>query len=285
MPVPTTGVLPFNGDENAAQILVEIPALATVGFASCVMATVEIEAGQIPLLIVHWNTFVPTPNPVTPLLGLPGEVMAPTPEIKLQLPVPTSGLLPLKFVAVVAHILKLVPALATVGKSNIVMLTVEFDTGQTPLLMLHWKTLVPVPSAVTPLVGLLGVVMVPKPDSSVQLPSPITGVLPEKFVDVVAHKLKLVPALATVGLAKLVMLTVELLGGHTPLLMVHSNTLVPVPNAVTPLIGLVGVVMVPPPETNVHNPVPTNGVLPDKLVAVVAHKLKLVPALAIVGAK
>ena len=116
-PVPTAGVLPFNGDENAAQTLVEIPALATVGLAKLVMLTVELLGEHTPLLMVHANTFVPTPNPVTALLGLVGVVMAPKPDTSVQLPLPTAGVLPEKLVAVVAHKLKLVPALETVGIS------------------------------------------------------------------------------------------------------------------------------------------------------------------------
>jgi len=125
-------------------------------------------------------------------------------------------------------------------------------------------------------------VMVAVPLNNVQLPVPMAAALAASTVEV-AHMVWFGPALATVGFAKLVMLTVELLGEHTPLLMVHANTFVPTPNPVTPLVGLVGVVMVPKPDTSVQLPLPTAGVLPEKLVAVVAHKLKLVPALETVG--
>ena len=50
--------------------------------------------------------------------------------------------------------------------------------------------------------------------------------------------------------------------------MVHLNVLAPVPKAVIPEVGLVGVVMIAVPETNVHNPVPTAGVLAARTVVV-----------------
>ena len=73
-----------------------------------------------------------------------------------------------------------------------------------------------------------------------------------------------------VGAASLVIVTSSVELGHTPLLIVHRNTFAPTPNAVTPDVGLPGVVIVPVPLTNVHVPVPTVGALPAK-VAVVAQ--------------
>jgi hypothetical protein len=49
---------------------------------------------------------------------------------------------------------------------------------------------------------------------------------------------------------------------QVPLVIVHLNTLAPVPRPVTVVLGLVGAVIVPLPLTNVHKPVPTLGVLP-----------------------
>jgi hypothetical protein len=247
------------------------------------MLTVEVLTGQIPLLMLHWKTLVPVPSAVTPLVGLLGVVMVPKPDSSVQLPSPIPGVLPEKFVDVVAHKLKLVPALATVGLAKLVMLTVEVLGGHTPLLMVHWKMFVPVPKAVTPLAGFVGVVIVPKPDTKLQLPVPIAGVLPDKFVAVVAHKLKLLPALATLGLKKRVTDTVEVLGGHTPLLMVHANTLVPTPKKFTAEVGEFADATIPLPDTKLHVPVPTSGVLPARFVLVIAQILKLTPAFDGVG--
>ena len=58
----------------------------------------------------------------------------------------------------------------------------------------------------------------------------------------------------------LVIVTVVLDGVQGGLEIVHINTFAPTPNPVTPDVGEEGVVMVPAPLTNVHNPVPVVGV-------------------------
>jgi len=64
--------------------------------------------------------------------------------------------------------------------------------------------------------------------------------------------------------------TVALEFGQTPLLMVHWKTFTPTPSVVNPDVAELGVVIIPTPDTNVHNAVPTAGVLPA-IVATVAH--------------
>ena len=66
------------------------------------------------------------------------------------------------------------------------------------------------------------------------------------------------------------------------LLMVQPNTFAPTPKPVTPEVGELEVVIVPAPETSVHEPVPTVGVLPAR-VAVAAHTVWSGPALAALG--
>ena len=92
-PVPTTGVLLANV-AVLAQTVCDGPAFETVGKSSRVMVTFEIEGGQTPLLIVHLKTFAPTPIAVISVVGEVGEVINPAPEINVQLPVPTAGVLP-----------------------------------------------------------------------------------------------------------------------------------------------------------------------------------------------
>ena len=100
-PIPTTGVLAANV-AVLAQIVCDGPALDTLGLRSRCTMTVELEFAQTPLPMVQRNTFTPAPNPVKPVLNKFGEVIVPTPDTKLQVPVPTAGLFPFK-VAVVAH--------------------------------------------------------------------------------------------------------------------------------------------------------------------------------------
>lgn len=79
-----------------------LPALAIVGLVSFCMETVALEAGQDPLLIVHWKIFNPKPKFVRPVFADVGEVIVPVPEISVQLPVPIAAALP-AMIAVEAH--------------------------------------------------------------------------------------------------------------------------------------------------------------------------------------
>lgn len=58
------------------------------------------------------------------------------------------------------------------------------------------------------------------------------------------------------------MVTFEVEGVHGLLEMVHAKTLLPNPKPVMLVLAKVGFVIVPLPEINVHEPVPTAGVFP-----------------------
>lgn len=67
--------------------------------------------------------------------------------------------------------------------------------------------------------------------------------------------------------------------------MVHAKTFVPNPNPVIFVPGKVGLVIVPLPETKVHEPVPIAGVFPLSVVdGEEIHNVCVLPAFAIVGA-
>jgi hypothetical protein len=119
--------------------------------------------------------------------------------ITFQEPTPTTGTFAAK-VAVVAQTVWFGPALDTVGKLSLVMVTFEIEFGQTPLLIVHLKTFAPTPKAVMPVVGEVGVVIKPAPEIKVQLPVPTAGVFPF-MVYVVAQMVVLLPAAAIVGFA------------------------------------------------------------------------------------
>ena len=80
----------------------------------------------------------------------------------------------------------------------------------------------------------------------------------------------MVPAFDTVGLRSRCTDTVELEFGQLPLPIVHCKTFTPGFNAVKPVLNKFGEVMVAPPDTTLHVPVPTAGLFPFK-VATVAH--------------
>ena len=279
VPLPTVGVLPAKV-VLSAQMVWFVPASAGVGSSSLVIVTSSKEGGHTPLVIVHLNTLAPSPSPVTPLVGEPGVVMVPVPLISVHVPLPTVGALP-PSVAVVAHTVWLVPASATVGTASLVIVTSSKEGGHTPLEIVQRNTFGPTPNPVNPLEGEEGVVIIPVPLISVHVPLPTVGVLPAKVV-LSAQMVWFVPASAGVGSSSLVIVTSSKEGGHTPLVIVHLNTLAPSPSPVTPLVGEPGVVMVPVPLISVHVPLPTVGVLPPS-VAVVAHTVWLVPASATVG--
>lgn len=109
----------------------------------------------------------------------------------------------------------------------------------------------------------------PEPEINVQLPVPIAGT----FAAIVAELAQtdcVGPALDAVGFGVLIMATVDVEGGHTPLLIVHAKMLVPVAIPVKPVFVNVGVVIVAAPETKLQVPIPITGVFPFS-VAVLAH--------------
>ena len=127
--------------------------------------------------------------------------------------------------------------------------------------------MVPTPNAVTPDVGDVGVVIVPAPLINVHVPVPTTAVLPAN-VAVVEQMDWSAPALAVVGVADLVIVIWSVDAAQGALVIVHSNTFAPTPNAVTPDVGDVGVVIVPAPLINVQIPVPTTAVFPANVAVV-----------------
>ncbi len=57
------------------------------------------------------------------------------------------------------------------------MVTLLFEDGHGLLVMLQLKTLLPTPKPVTPVVGDKELVIVPLPETRVQTPTPVVGVL------------------------------------------------------------------------------------------------------------
>ena len=133
--------------------------------------------------------------------------------------------------------------------------------GQIPLLIIHSNRFEPIANPVTPEVGLPGLVTIAPPLSTTHVPVPTVAELPARVV-VVAQTVWSGPAFATVGASSLVMVTVSLVVGHVPFVIVQTNVFAPRINPVTADVGELGAVTVALPAMTVHTPVPGEGVLP-----------------------
>ena len=85
-----------------------------------------------------------------------------------------------------------------------------------------------------------------------------------------------------VGKSKRLIVTSSKEDEQVPFEIVQRKVFTPTLNPVTPDVGEVGAVIVPPPAITVHAPVPTAGVFPAS-VAVVAQTVWSIPATEIVG--
>lgn len=93
-PIPTVAEFAFIvvvGVEM--QIVWLVPAVAIVGTCRTVSVTVETDGAHGEFEIVHANTLVPKPNPVTEVFGELGFEIVPLPDIKVHKPFPTVGAL------------------------------------------------------------------------------------------------------------------------------------------------------------------------------------------------
>jgi hypothetical protein len=118
VPIPIDGVFAANVTLPVlTQIVCDVPAMLIGGTLLIIILTVEVEGGHVPLEILHCKIVVPgIDKPVIVLLGEFGEVIVPPPEIILQVPNPTAGILPASTVLpVVTQIVCVTPAFAVVG--------------------------------------------------------------------------------------------------------------------------------------------------------------------------
>ena len=218
VPVPVTGALPA----NVAELLQSDwfgPALDVVGAATPVMVTVEVDGEQGGLTMLHMNTFAPTPNPVTPDVGEEGVVIVPAPLTNVHVPVPVVGAFPAN-VAVVPQIDWFDPAAEVVGPPVLNIVTVSVLAVQGGFAMVHMNTLAPETVPVIVLLGEPGAVIVPEPLTSVHVPVPVAGVFPA-IVKLDIHPDCVGPAFAAVGVATLVIVTVDKDAVHGAFEMVH----------------------------------------------------------------
>ena len=143
----------------------------------------------------------------------------------------------------------------------------EILGAQTPLLIVHCKTFVPVGKPVTELFGDVVFVIMPLPYVTDHVPEPTSGVF--AFKTVVLFKTQSVcvgPAFEIVGTWSTCICTVDVVGEQPTVPIFHCNVFIPKPKLVTVLFGEFTEVTVPLPETTLQVPVPTPGVLPLNVV-------------------
>jgi hypothetical protein len=155
------------------------------------------------------------------------------------------------------------------GAGSTIIVIVALVCGHAPkLLIIHCNTLVPSATAVTVVFGLFELVITALPLITDQVPTPEVGVLAANVV--VGFKTQSVwlgPAFAILGAGFTIMVIVEFVNGHAPLLlMLHSKTFVPRLNPLTVVVGLFGLLNIPEPETTDHVPNPEVGVFAANVV-------------------
>ena len=92
------------------------PAIAVVGILSTLILMVDEFVPQAPPLIVHCNTLIPSPKPVTELVASVGVVIVPLPDIKDHVPTPLVGVFAANtVVGLLIHIVWLGPAIGKDG--------------------------------------------------------------------------------------------------------------------------------------------------------------------------
>ena len=101
------------------------------------IATVEVDGGQVPLDMVHWNAFVPTDKNLMTEVGELSVTIDPLPDNKVQAPVPTVGVFAAMIAEEFGQIVCERPALDTVGRRSRTTDTVEVEGAHTLFEMVH----------------------------------------------------------------------------------------------------------------------------------------------------
>jgi hypothetical protein len=286
VPVPEAGIFPARVAIAVLHKFWSGPAFAAEAGTAILITTSSVEAAQGALLIVHLNvTEVPSVIPVTVEVGDAGVVMVAGPLTTVHKPVPTVGVFAANVAEARLQRFWSTPALAVVGSSFIVI-TTSSDEVHVPLDVVHLNVAdVPGTSPVSPDVAEAGVVIVAAPLTTVHKPVPTPGVLPANVAVVELHIVWSAPAFAAVGVAAILITISSVDAAQLPLDIVQRKVaLAPIVNPVTPEVGEAGVVIVAAPATTVHKPLPTTaGVFAESEAVVTLHRLRSMPASAVVG--
>jgi hypothetical protein len=141
------------------------------------------------------------------------------------------------------------------------MLTVD-ALVQAPLAIVHSNTFIPNPRLATEALERLELETAPEPKITDHDPIPALGVLALRLtLGELIQTVWSVPANDVSAKLFTTTATVELLGGQTPLDVVHSKKLVPMPKSPTTVAGSFAPRIKPLPDKIDQNPLPTVGVL------------------------
>lgn len=183
------------------------------GGATPVTVTLETELAQGGLEMVHLKTFAPVPSPVTVVEGDKEFVMVPDPEIKVQAPVPVTGVFAAMIAPAVVQTVWFDPAAATDGKALVVIVTLSTEAAQGEFEIDHVNIVVPAVRPVSVDEAERELVIVPGPETFIHAPTPAVGVFPAKVVEpVLTQTVWFDPAFAMEGnaLPTIVTLSLEL---------------------------------------------------------------------------
>ena len=133
------------------------------------------------------------------------------------------------------------------------MVTLSKDAAQTPLEIVHLKTLFPTESPDTPDVGEVALSKIAVPEITVQSPVPIVGEFAAS-VATVEQIVWSVPALAVVGAACTIIETSSNTSAQAPPGMVQRKVLVPVESEDTEVLANDAFTKVPVPEITLQTP-------------------------------
>ncbi len=149
-----------------------------------------------------------------------------------------------------------------------IIVIVELVLEQVPaLVIVHSKMFVPKERFVTVLFAANELVKIPVPVITDQVPVPVVGVLAASVAfGLEIQTVWLLPALAMLVAGSTIIVIVEEVLEQVPaLVIVHSKMFVPSVKPVTVELGLVDVVITPPPVNTLHVPTPVVGVLAAKV--------------------
>ena len=142
-------------------------------------------------------------------------------------------------------------------------LTVALLAAHTPFRMLHLKIFIPTPRLVADETACEGIVIVPFPDISDQVPAPTVGTFPfSTTVGLLMQMVCTAVALALVGTLSTCTVIKDTAVGQTPLVIVQARVLIPKLRLVTAVVAEINEEILALPVIISQSPLPDKGGFP-----------------------